>query len=542
MTAQDSTSLCREALALHGQGKVVQAAALLEQALRIDPESVQAALLLVPLLRHQGRSNEALALLDRLTRAHPDEAAPWRMLGFFHWKAGRLAEALAPLQRHADLLPADATAQLDLARLHLELGDWESALRSVRLVGAEDAAAAEARFLEGQALFESGDSESAMRAYLDAARQRPELGQSGGGRLLEAWIANFRSWAEAGGGEYRVVAPGELGLIPAPQVIPASEQTAWPARRIRWPEVFVGKLDGAEVIGREFPVLSSDACLFVEGFVTTPSVFPRKGGTVKYVSSDARVLLDLPREAIEHDGPCVLLGRSNNHFHFLLESLPRIHSLELYGMPGDVPALVPEDLYPTSLEILAMFGFPEERLVRVPTDGSVHCGTLYAPSLLGYGLLPSPIAVRFVRERLLSKAPPWDDMPRRVYLSRNRMPRRHVRNEDELLPLLERHGFRTVYPERLGVAAQIRMFASAEAIVSPDSSALANLAFAAPSAKVGVFSWRGIHLPIWHAIAFLVGAQLTYIHADAVIDSHARLEHRDMNVEPALLEQWLDAL
>ena len=536
----DGARLCREAEALRLQGKPAQAVRLLEQALQIDPGSFDAGLILVQALLDQARHDEAAAQLARLTSAHPAQAAPWRMLGLMLWQAGKPSEALAPMRRHADLLPNDAAAQLDLAKLLVELGEWEDALARIRRVGVAGPAGAVARFMEGHALFEGGDTEAAIGAYMDAVRQRPALGEAAGGRVLEAWIMDFRSWANAGGGECRVLAAPQSLNVPQPGVIPASESRLWAARTGQVPEIFIGKLHGAEVFGPEFAVLSSDACLFLDGFVTSPDVFPRKGGgQVKYASSDARVVLDLPHDPIEHDGPCIVLGRPNNHFHFLMECLPRIWSVERYGVARDVPALVPADLYPTSLELLAMFDFPQERLVRVPPGASVRCRTLYAPSLLNRGELLSPLAVQFLRERLLDAAPAVADSPKRVYLSRNRMPRRHVRNEAEILPLLERHGFRTVYPEALGVAEQLRLFAHAEAIVSPDSSALANLAFAAPFAKVGVFSWRGLHVPLWHWIAFLAGAQLTYIHADAIVESNVTLAHRDMRVDPALVEEWL---
>jgi capsular polysaccharide biosynthesis protein len=134
------------------------------------------------------------------------------------------------------------------------------------------------------------------------------------------------------------------------------------------------------------------------------------------------------------------------------------------------------------------------------------------------------------------------DLPKRVYLSRNRMPRRRLINEEALLPQIERHGFRTVYPETLGVAEQVRLFAGAEAILSPDSSALSNLAFAARGARVGVVSWRGLWKPLWHCIAAHTGARLTYIHADFVIESDPRLAHRDLRVDAGLLESWLETI
>ena len=534
--------LCREAEAERQRGRPARAVELLELALQVEPGSLPAGLILAQVLLDQARYADAAAQLERLTQAHPAQPAPWRMLGMMHWEAERPAQALEPMRRWADLAPADPDAQLKLAKLMIDLGDWDNALKRVDRVDPGGVAAPVVRLRQAQAQFEGGDTEKAIEIFEDAVRLRPELGESGGGRLAEAWIMEFAAWAKAHGGEYRVLAPRRPLTIPQPQAIPESERRLWAVHKGQSPEIFIGKLHDAEVFGPEFAVLSSDACLFLEGFVTSPDVFPRKGGPVKFVSTDARVLLDLPREPMTVDGPCIVLGRQNSHYHFLMECLPRIWCLEQYGVERDVPALVPADLYPAWLEFLEMLGFPQERLIRVPAGASVRCATLYAPSLLSRGELLPPLAVQFLRERLLPGAQEAAETPARVYLSRNRMPRRHVRNEAEILPLLERHGFRTVYPEELGAAEQLRLFARAEAIVSPDSSALANLAFARPSAKIGVLNWRGLHVPIWHHIADLAGARLTYIHADAVVESNAVLAHRDMNVEPSLLEQWLQAL
>ena len=36
--------------------------------------------------------------------------------------------------------------------------------------------------------------------------------------------------------------------------------------------------------------------------------------------------------------------------------------------------------------------------------------------------------------------------------------------------------------------------------------------------------------------------QLTYIHADPIVDSDPVLAHRDMRVEESLLDAWLDTV
>lgn len=533
-------ALCRQATALHEQGLLAQAVDLLEQALALDPFSYDARISLAQVRRDQARDQEAAILLTQVTHDFPDRATPWWMLANILLKAGKASDALIPMERYAALLPHDAQAQARCAELAIDLGDWNKAKTLVARARSVDSENPAARFLEGRVLFEDGATENAIEAYHDAVRMEPRFGEALGGRVVEAWMMDFPSWAATGSGTYRMLAAAHELELPAPEVIPREESRYWPARKERVPAIFVGTIEHAEVFPPESTVLASDGCFFVEGFVTSPEVYPRKVSMVKYASQDGRVLLDLPRTPRDLDVPCILLARSNNYFHFLFESLPRIWSVEQFGVNGDVPALVSDDLYRTELELLALLGFPEERLIRVPDGASIRCRTLYAPSLFGQGYTISPLAVRFLRERVLARVKDVPDLPRRFYLSRNRMLKRHVRNESEILPRLKRHGFRTIYPEELGVAEQVRLFAGAEAILSPDSSALANLAFAAPGTKVAVFNWRGLHKPLWHCIAFHSGAHLTYIHADPIAETDSMLAHRDLRVDLALLDAWLD--
>ncbi len=535
-------ALVERAEALRARGLLDDAAAALTGALDLDPHHYVARLTLAQVLRTQARYRAAVEQLSYLTRAYPDRAEPWWLLAMVYWDAGDRANAAMPAEHYAALQPQDALAQIRAAELLMDVGQLEKAAPLLDRARILDPASAEASYLRGQLLFEDGKTEVAIEAYEDAIRLAPRLGEAAGGRVLEAWLIDFRSWSQNSTGEYHRLAHHESLQWPAPSVIPAAEASAWSTGPVHVPEIFVGKLENAEVLGREFPVLAPDGCFFVEGFVTSPAVYPRKGGTVKYASTDGRVLLDLPAVPLEADGPCILLGRSSNYFHFLLESLPRIWSAERVGAPGEAKALVPQGLVATQLELLQLLGFPESRLIAVPEDASIRCRTLYAPSLFGRAFAISPRAVEFLRDRVLRRFPYMPDLPRRIYLSRNRMPRRHVKNEAELLGALERHGFSVVYPESLRLDEQVRMFAQAEAILSPDSSALSNLVFASAGAQVGVFSWRGLHKPLWHCIAIQVGAHLTYLHADSILESSPMVAHRDMRIDPALLDQWLAAL
>jgi len=82
---------------------------------------------------------------------------------------------------------------------------------------------------------------------------------------------------------------------------------------------------------------------------------------------------------------------------------------------------------------------------------------------------------------------------RRLFVARDDTPRRRLENEAELFALLADFGFERVGPERLKLAEQAALFASAEVVVGVKGAALTNILFCQPGTKVIVLSpgeWR----------------------------------------------------
>ena len=76
---------------------------------------------------------------------------------------------------------------------------------------------------------------------------------------------------------------------------------------------------------------------------------------------------------------------------------------------------------------------------------------------------------------------------RRLYLTRSRSTShwsRQLENEDELIALLQSHGFEVIEPGSMSIAQQIEVFSEAAMVVSPHGSALANMIFAPPGCAV----------------------------------------------------------
>jgi len=186
------------------------------------------------------------------------------------------------------------------------------------------------------------------------------------------------------------------------------------------------------------------------------------------------------------DGSLAVLASrgDSNYFHFLVDVLPRIATLERCPGIGQ-----PEYWYvPTRTrfqrELLALAGIDADRIVDSDEVPHVRADLLLVPTVPDLDLEIPSWVVAFLRERLLPSG--LNRVPgRNVYVTRGDAPHtRRVTNEDEVLRVLSPRGFEVVDPSTLSVAEQISTFATADVIVAPHGAALSNLAFASPGASV----------------------------------------------------------
>jgi capsular polysaccharide biosynthesis protein len=176
-----------------------------------------------------------------------------------------------------------------------------------------------------------------------------------------------------------------------------------------------------------------------------------------------------------------LLGFAHlSYAHWLLDLLPRLSLV-----PADEEGfrvLVPGDVRPFHLRTLELLGIGADRIVpaRAP---NVRVDRLLLCSPTPRTTRPVAAHLRWVRERLLAAAGTEPGPPRRLYVSRAHAERRVV-NEDELLPVLARHGVERVFAEELDAAEQIRLFAGAELVAGPHGAGIHNHLFAPDRARV----------------------------------------------------------
>ena len=189
---------------------------------------------------------------------------------------------------------------------------------------------------------------------------------------------------------------------------------------------------------------------------------------------------------VDVSGTSVVVAASNaeNYYHWLFDSLPRLHLLTLagYALAEIDHFLLDHSARSFQIESLDHLGIPEAKILHCSKRGLTKCSRLIVPSMPGPLGYPPRWVCDFLRNRFV---PENIGLPKKkVYVSRRHARGRKIVNEADILPALVRHGYEIVCTERMTFLEQVALFASAEQVVSMHGAGMSNIVFAPPGAKV----------------------------------------------------------
>ena len=166
---------------------------------------------------------------------------------------------------------------------------------------------------------------------------------------------------------------------------------------------------------------------------------------------------------------------STGHFHWLTDVLTRLFVVRerlsdpLLVLPGKFETL---DVVSASL---SAFGVVNVDFIR--PEEFVECRNLVMPSHTAPSGHFKDEAIRGVREILLSAYGDASGSQEKIYISRGRAGKRRIVNEDDVISIVRRFGFETMFAEELSFAEQVRICSRARYIVSNHGAGLTNILF-----------------------------------------------------------------
>jgi Glycosyltransferase 61 len=252
--------------------------------------------------------------------------------------------------------------------------------------------------------------------------------------------------------------------------------------------IFVCELESALFYPEEGVVLNRDRNVVVESIldddrlsgaqvVFKPLSWSRRAGTFS---------------SIQHLWP-------RNNWHWMVDFLPQLHSLEKAMGGKELTLLMPASLSSFNRESLDSVLPDNFKVEYVRSRRWIHVDKFVLPSHVSRrfnGYLP-PEYYQFIRESTFKRlgVDKPEKVSRRYYISREGAAHRRVRNEDEVMEVLKTFGFEWILIEKFSMKEQVEIFRNAEAIISPHGAAFGGVIFSDnlkmcvlyPEARPGVY-------------------------------------------------------
>jgi hypothetical protein len=168
---------------------------------------------------------------------------------------------------------------------------------------------------------------------------------------------------------------------------------------------------------------------------------------------------------------------STNYYHWLYDCIPRLHLLKQSGLFDRVDYfLVPALIQKFHKEVLNFLGLEGKKIIECEKFIHLQADNLIVSSHVCHREIVPKWACDFHRNNIIDKVAPANPTEL-IYIPRGDSNIRQVLNEDKLMAMLEKYGFKNVTLSKLPFEEQARQFASARIIVAAHGAGLANISF-----------------------------------------------------------------
>lgn len=223
-----------------------------------------------------------------------------------------------------------------------------------------------------------------------------------------------------------------------------------------------------------------------------------------------------------------------NYGHWLVDLAPLIPLVHQAGLKvdniiyGDVQS---GDMKEIMISIAKRY-FPFAKLIFQRDDELITAEQLlYAQTIHVPPLYKHPFGPRLTQFVLEDMGTLKNEGPERIYISRQKLANRRILNHDELVPVLEKFGFTTVYPERMSVFDQISVFKTAKIILGIKGAGLTNCLFSKRGSHVLVLSPPEFTDAFFWDLLSPMGVKYSEIYCAITSECHGSVSGVDISID-----------
>lgn len=341
-------------------------------------------------------------------------------------------------------------------------------------------------------------------------------------------------------GAFRVLVEPTDTVVPAPRMVLGTEKEFFRTpRAYRSEEAFLATLPWGRFYHHPHAIIAQDDRLLVD----MSSWWGER--------PEDHWLFERLRLAPAHTlgGRTLHIGGGSWFFHFLFDSLPTLGLIERAGMKlAEFDHIILENHgQPFAEAVIDHLAIPRGKIVDPRAHPHLRCESLTAPS---YPWNHAAWRSEFLRAAFAGYGAASPVPAKRIYISRKGAKMRRVANEEELAPILARHGFAMVEMEKFSFAEQIAIFRQAEIVVGPAGAAFTLLSFCKPGTKVlSMMSDEdtsgGALMKVWDMVCALNGLDFYLLCAPSPnldVTADTPFFSADLKPDVALFEQILGAM
>lgn len=241
---------------------------------------------------------------------------------------------------------------------------------------------------------------------------------------------------------------------------------------------------------------------------------------------------------------CLLRKPGDSNFgHWLIELLPRVREFQKVFPNKNLIFAIPQNnktMLDLQIKTLNWFGVQEENIIALSNDPvsfeTVHIIT----SNSIHSHTHDCDGVRAVAAAGLREASRKENSSPLIYLSRSKVGRRNVTNEDKLANCLAKFGFKTVIPEDLSIEDQITLFSEAKVVVGVSGAALTNIIWMKEGTHVISLNPNYGHEFFFWDLASIMKLKFYFLFGESV--SPAELGHSDFEINIEIFEEILESI
>jgi len=249
---------------------------------------------------------------------------------------------------------------------------------------------------------------------------------------------------------------------------------------------------------------------------------------------------DSIQDANIHDNVAILLGGANNYYHWILNWMSRYFSVEYFSELSGIDIVVHNNPSSYTLQLLRKFTSIDVKQLLSLNSDITFFRKLFIPTAL-INPLHAPFVVRKYKERTGIPLPKEDH---KLYLSRQDAKFRRILNEDDIQPILDNFGYKTIVPGSMSVNDQIEQFRKATHILSPHGAGLTNMIFCRPNFNCCEIFNEYYSKVYWSLGVVSGGKKYERIDTKNVVygndtDELTRVKNADIIIDPGAVESIL---